>query len=323
MKRNYQGYIRKTIFPDLDGKKFHNHWTNMRYLCECIVERLKNDLDCTILITGKTGIGKSTAAGKACFKFFEKIENLKNPGEMMWNDDNYIIDPEVYAARIAKDKGNVLWLDEAIDAVSRRNWHSKINNLIINRKNKNRKSGIVSFIILPYEKEVDKNFTKHITIWIWVYARGKAQVFISGNHKKGGESLSVDKIIEREEKWWKENPKAKVCWGKIHPEFIGHLYWDKFTVEEQKRYDKLVEKYSSVGKLTDEEEVILNPKDEIDKEALIPEMLDKAQAGEIKSKRELWETLKEQTGFKDSLLIRYLNRHLKIRGLKTFNSFSI
>jgi hypothetical protein len=291
---------------------------------DAILGRIKANKDCTILVTGKTGVGKSTLVGKALFQHFQNIENLRKPGEMMWVDGNYLVDPEKFSARLARDKGNCLWLDEAIDAVSRRNWNSKINNSIINRKNKNRKNGIVSFILLPYEKEVDKNFIKHINIWIWVYERGEAQIFVAGNHRKGGESLSVEKIIEREEKWWKENPGAKKCWPRIHPEYVGNIAFNAFTKDEDTRYNRLVELHSSTGKLSEEEEELIKTKeDEINPEEFVPKILDELERGEIKTKRELWDKLKELTGFSDALLVRHINRHLKIRGFKSFNAFEV
>lgn len=313
----------KTIFPDKDSRKFMRHWWTIKELCPPLVSRIVEMKDSTVLVTGKTGCGKSTMVGKACFQYFQFIENPKIPGEMMWNDNNYIVDPEKFAARMVKDKGNVLWLDEGIDSLARRNWHSKINNLIVNRKNKNRKNGLVSFILIPYEKEVDKNFIKHINMWIWVYKRGQAQIFIASNHRKGGESLSVEKIIEREDKWWKENPNANFCPPSIHPEFIGFLRFNAFTSDEDKRYNSLVEKNSSTGKLSEEEEELINEEPQVDRETFIPKILDEVQEGKITSKKELWDKLKELTGFSDTELIRGLNRHLKIRGLTNFNSFKI
>lgn len=319
----YNNFKHKTIFPDRDARRFHKFWWSMSSLCNSIVERIKINKDCTILVTGKTGVGKSTVVGKACFNHFSNMENLKIDGEKMFLDDNFVIDPEEYAARMVKHKGSVLWWDESRDGISKRNWHSKINNLIINRKNKNRKNGIVSFIVLPYEKEVDKSFMSHINMWIWVYKRGQAQIFVANNHRKGGESLDVQKIIERENKWFKENPMANFCFPRIHPEYIGNISFGKFSHEEEKRYNRLVEENKAVGNLTEKEEELIQSKEIKEPEQYVPEVLDEVEKGNIKSKKEMWDRLKELTKLPDDLLIKHINRHLKIRGFKTFNTFRI
>jgi len=319
----YNKFKMKTIFPDRDARKFHKFWWSMPSLCESMLERIKQRKDCTVLVTGKTGVGKSTIVGKACFNHFSKMDNVIVEGQKMFVDDNFVIDPEEYAVRMVKHKGDVLWWDESRDGLSRRNWHSKINNLIVNRKNKNRKNGIISFIVLPYEKEVDKSFMSHITMWIWVYKRGHAQIFVANNHRKGGESLDVNKIIERENKWFKENPMANFCFARIHPEFVGNISFGKFTIEEEKRYEHLVKENSAVGKLSDEEERLVAGEESKEPEDFIPEVLDEVEQGKIKSKKELWDKLKELTKFSDDALIKHINRHLKIRGFKTFNSFRV
>lgn len=322
--QHYKDFKRKTIYADRDSKKFHRLVYPMKDLCKSIAKRIEENKDCTILVTGKTGVGKSTIVGKACFNHFENMDNVKVPGEKMYSDEDFIIDPEIYASKMVVSKGKILWWDESRPGLASRAWHSKINNLIINRKNKNRKNGIVSFIVLPYEKEVDKSFLSHINMWIWVYKRGQAQIFVAGNHKKGGESLSVQKIIDREEKWYKENPNAKFCFPQIHQEYIGNLAFGKFTIAEEKRYNRLIKKNSAVGELSEEEKANLKePENEKKPEEYIPEILDEVENGTIKSKREMWDKLKSLTKLTDAMLVRHINRHLKIRGYKSFNNFVV
>ena len=110
----------------------------------------------------------------------------------------------------------------------------------------------------------------------------------------------------------------------VHPEYIGNVFFGAFSKAEEKRYNALVEKHHASGKLTDEEEEKLNPvADAKELEKQIPLALDGVENGEIKSKRELWDKLKDITKFDDALLIRHINRHLKIRGFKNFNAFQI
>lgn len=320
----YKSSNKKTIFPDTDAKMFHHFEISHKSLCEALRNRIKSNLDSTILISGQTGVGKSTLVGKFCFNFFQEFDNIKIEGEKMYSDKNFIVDPDDYAAKMITDKGNVLWLDEAIDSLSSKNWNSKINKTIISRKNKNRKRGIVSFILIPYETETDKAFLKHVTMWIYIRKRGISEVFVSNNSRKGGQGLSIQRIIDREDKWFKENPGKRSIRPIVNPEYIGNLYFGAFSKAEEKRYNALVEKHHATGKLSDEEQDRMNPimdKQELEKQ--IPLILDEVEAGTIKSKREMWDKLKELTKFDDALLIRHINRHLKIRGFKNFNSFEV
>ncbi len=320
----YKNWKMKTIHPDSDAKIFFHFTITHKLLCNALLERIKIRKDSTVLVSGPTGVGKSTIIGKLCFNFFSNMDNIKVEGEKMFSDENFIIDPEIWAARMITDKGSVLFLDEARDGISSKAWNSQINKTIISRKNKNRKRGIVSFILVPYEREVDKSFLNHITMWIYVKKRGVAEIYVASNSRKGGQGLSVQRIIDREEKWFKENPGKRNVRPIIHPEYIGTLYFGAFIKAEEKRYNALVDKHDASGKLTDEEEEKMNPlpdKKEIEK--MVPSVLDAVESGEIKSKREMWNKLKEMTKLDDVILIRNINRHLKIRGYKNFNSFEV
>lgn len=318
----YNKQPNKTIRIDRDAKMFYHYGISMATICNCMRERIVIKKDATTLITGVTGSGKSTLAGKFCFNYFSDMENPKIPGETMYNDNNFIIDPEDYAKRMIQDKGSVLWWDESRDGLSSKNWNKEINKLIVSRKNKNRKRGIVSLILLPHEGEVDKSFLKHITMWIWIKERQTAHVFVASNPRMGGHGLSIPKIIERQDKWLKENPTRRAVPPTIHPEYIGTIAFGALSKKQEERYDNLVEKHKATGELQDQEDI--NKDGEIDKkelEKIVPELLDQVESGKIKNKRNLWELAKEMTQLDDKKLVSMFNRHLKIRGYKAFSSF--
>ena len=320
----FKSWKKKTIYPDRDAKMFYHKYLTYQRLCDAIKDRIAIKKDATILITAPIGLGKSTLAAKMCFDCFEHMDNIMVPGEKMYTDDNFVIKPEIYVVRMIKDKGDVLWWDESRDGLSSKNWNKEINKTIVSRKNKNRKRGIITLVLLPYEEEVDKSFLKHITMWIWIKSRGVGQVFVSANARMGGHALHLPTIIERQNKWLKENPSKRVVPPTVHPEYVGNIFFGSLTKKKQKRYDALVEKHGAVGEMTKDELEAEEPiVDKKELEKLIPSSLDEVEAGTIKSKRELWDKLKESTGFEDALLIRHINRHLKIRGFKNFNSFEI
>ena len=320
----FKSWNKKTIFRDRDARMFWRYYLPQNKICTALADRTGMNKDSVVLVTGPTGVGKSTIVGKLCFNFFENMENIKIPGEMMYTDNNFIIDPEILASRMITDKGNVLWVDESRDSISSKNWNSQINKTIVSRKNKNRKRGILLFILLPYEKEVDKSFLNHVTMWLFVKKRGVVEIYVSNNSRKGGQGLNVERIIDRETKWFKENPRKRVIDPTIHPEYIGSMVFGAFSKAQEKRYESLVEKHHASGELTEEEEEAMSPSmDKKETEKQIPIVLDEVENGNIKSKREMWDKLKELTKFDDALLIRHINRHLKIRGYKNFNSFEI
>jgi len=317
-------YNKNRIRIDRDARMFHHYTIPHGILCETIRGRIEEKKDATILITGRTGEGKSTLGAKLCFDHFEHMDNPLDSEEKMYTDDNFIIDPEDYAKRMITDRGTVLFWDESRDGLSSKNWNQQINKTIVSRKNKNRKRGIVSLILLPHEGEVDKSFLKHITMWIWIKKRQIAHVFVAANARMGGHGLSIPAIIDRQNKWLKENLSRREVPPTIHPEYIGSIVFGALTKKQEKRYDALVEKHQATGKLTDKEKANLNPiVDQKELEKQIPMMLDKVEAGEIKTKRELWEKLKEATQFDERKLKTSINFHLKIRGLKNFNTLEI
>jgi len=321
----YRKKFRKTIFEDREARKYKYNRISYKQFCNGMVNRIKNRKDATIVITGVTGQGKSTLAGKFCFKEFANYDNIVTNEGKMYEDRNFCTDPEDFAQKMVTERGSVIWLDEAIDALNNRNWNSKINNLISSRKNKNRKRFNIYLLLLPFESQIDKVISYHINFWIWVKKRENghaiAQLFGVNHGRKGGMGLDIRGIIERENKWRKENPYSDDVPPTIHPEFMGYFIFHALSKEHQKRYDKLVEEHHATGKLTEEElkknQGITNVED------FIPMEIEKIEKGEIKRKIELWKALKEKTKYTDDTLEKKINRHLKMRGMAIFSRLKL
>lgn len=316
----HRGYSKKTVFPHRYSKIFGRFEITHKLLWLVIMKRQEIEKDNLIIVTGDTGTGKSTLVGNLCFKKGAKEPNtLEDDGSMMFEDEkSFIIDPDEFAIKMISGKGNVLWVDESRDAISSRNWASKINKTIISRKNKNRKLRKVVFLLLPYEKEADKQMLKHATLWIWVKKRGVCEVYCRRAGVKGGTGLNIPEILAREEKYFKENPQRRTAPPTIHPEFVGYLTFGRFTAGLQRRYDALVDLKKATGEYTDEEkirlglEVVREPKD------IIMDCIKRIKDGEIQDKKKLWEAL-EETKLEDEKKIKMLNFYLKLEGWSTFN----
>lgn len=317
MQQTY--YRKKTIFPHRYSKLFYDFWWSHIALWKSFLERLKIEKDVMVLVTGDTGAGKSHFVGNFCLKHAIKEPNfIKNNGKTMFNPkENFIIDPEEFAYKMILKEGEVLWGDEFRRGSNRRNWYSPINKAIVDRKNVNRKLFNIYFLCLPYEKEFDPSLASHLTMWIWI-RRGVGEIYVKQSGLKGGTGLNILKILDREDKWMKENTKKTIVNPTIHPEYIGRIAFSKLTAKLRRKYDKLVQEKKATGDLTDEEKrkygikVVKKPKQ------IILEAIEKIKKGEIQDKKKLWDEVSVIKETDDKILKR-LNFYLKLEGWGTFD----
>ena len=310
----------KTVFPHNYSKQFAKFKITHDALWRAMLKRLEIEKDNLILVSGDTGTGKSTLIGNLCFKKGAVTPNfVENDGSMMFEDEkSFIIDPDEFAIKLIHGSGDILWIDESRDALSRRNWASKINKTIISRKNKNRKLRKIVFLLLPYERELDSEMVKHATLWIWVKKRGLCEIYCRRSGIKGGSGLNIQDILKREERYFKENPQMSMCPPEIHPEFIGRLAFGPFTANLEKRYLGLVEMKKAVGELSNEEKIKAGIEVKRDPKEIVIDIIDKIKEGEIKDKKTVWD-LMEETNLDDDKKMKLLNFYLKLEGWGTFN----
>jgi len=320
MVKKQRWYGTKTVFPHNYSKQFARFKISHTALWSAMVKRLEIEKDNLVIITGDTGNGKSHLAGNLCFKKGNTTLNfIENDGTMMFEDEkHFIIDPDELAIKMIHGSGDMLWVDESRDALSRRNWASKINKTIISRKNKNRKLRKIIFLLLPYERELDSEMVKHATLWIWVKKRGLCEVYCRRSGIKGGSGLNINEILNREDKYFKENPDKSQCPPEVHPEFIGRLAFGKLTANLERRYLDLVEMKKAVGELTDEEKIKAGIEVKREPKVIVLDILDKIKTGEIKDKKMVWDLMQE-TKLDDDKKMKLLNFYLKLEGWSTFN----
>lgn len=308
----------KKIFSHRYSRIFYDYWWTHTALWEAMLQRLKIEKDVLFLITGDTGSGKSTLAGKLCFRKGENEDNfvLNNGTKMFIPKENFIIDPDEFAYKMITKEGQVIWLDEARRVANRRKWYSKINNAVADRKNTNRKLFNIYILCMPFEREFDPVLASHITIWIWV-RRGVGEVYVKRSGVKGGIGLNIQNILDREDKYLKENPKKTIVNPAIHPEYCGRIAFTKFTAGMKRRYKKLVRSKRATGDLTDEEKKKYGVVVEKTPENLVQDAVEKIGKGEIKDKKMLWDEL-SLLKIPDDKKIKMLNFYLNLEGYSTF-----
>jgi len=309
----------KSVFPNRDAKQFKEFKWTFKAFIFALLQRLRIEKDVFVLITGDTGSGKSHLTGNFCLKYLAKELNfIRNDGSMIFEKSNFIIDPGKFAVKMITEEGSALWIDEGRDSVNRQKWFSEINQTIASRKNRNRKKFNIYFLCMPYETEIDPKVAKHLTLWLWV-RRGVVEVYCKSSGKKGGTGLDIQKILEREAKWLKENPKANFVLPYIHPEFLGRIFFKALTEGYRKDYEALVEENKASGELSEEEKLEYGIIEKMTSEGIINKAIDDIKKGSITNKRELWINLKEETGLPDDKLQKQLNFYLKLEGYPTFN----
>ena len=317
-------YKTRTVFDSKESKNFKDFWVSHKALWKSLKMRLENERDAFVLVTGNTGDGKSHLIGNLCFKLAMGEDNfiLKDESKMFVPEEDYIIDPEEFAYKMATSSGRVLWGDEFLKSSNRQNWYDPINKAIVERKNTNRKLMNIYFVIQPLETQFSPKLASHLTLWIWVKKRKVAEVYCRISGRKGGKGLDIDSIIKREEKYRLENPKTNFVPPSIHPEYLGRIAWGKLTKKLEKKYNKLVKMKSATGKLSEEEKVQYGKFKVKSEEELIQDAVSEVAKGGITNKADLWEQL-SNLELPTEKKIKLLNFYLGLKGLGTFNKMIV
>jgi len=313
-----KGYRNKTVFVNRDAKKFYSYTCPYKTLWTSFIARLKIEKDVFVLVTGATGSGKSSLVGKINFQFGEKEDNfiLNNDEKMFIPERHFIVDSDEFAYKMIVEQGSSIWYDEARAGANRQSWYDKINKSIKQRKNINRKLFNIYWLCMPLETEFDPNLASHLTMWIWV-RRGVGEIYVANNQRKGGNGLNIAEIVKREERYLKENPKRTTAPPIIHPEYVGRIFFAKFTKEESKKYKELVKIKSATGKLTDEEAEKFGIEKQKEPKEYISDAILKIKSGEFHDKKTLWNSL-DELQLEDDKKLKLLNFYLKLEGWGTF-----
>ena len=197
-------------------------------LAELIIERVKSDNQCLVIISGPTSSGKSTEAVTLIKLLCEIL------GYEFNLDDMYIYSPEDLARKLQrKCENKINWYDEGSVSLNSLATTSKTGKLFGQFFDTMRLRHFISIVCAPEDSEINKRITKHADFYITC---PKKAPFI-GFQPRGFFNVSYKIIYES---------------GKTWDQFIGTGIFKKLP-------KKLKEQYEAVKKArnTDFEQVFI------------------------------------------------------------------
>lgn len=213
--------------------RFNIHWS-LKELADLSKQRIENRFDANIIVTGGTGVGKSSFL----WKFFHKFNDFKVEDKLTYSREETI--------KLIRDyKKSYCWNDEMISSGNKRKFYEVeqielIEVLTKYRCNYNIFAGAVP-VFFTLDKELLKLFGMHINL----VSRGIAVLHLP----KEGRMFSDDpwdvKINAKlEEKWSKlrqKNPDFKIPYHK-YTTFAGYIFFNPMTKKQEDYYEYLRDK---------------------------------------------------------------------------------
>jgi hypothetical protein len=187
----------------------------LNYFAELVNQRLNNDYDLVVAITGEEGVGKSTLAIQLGLKIDKDFDLVKNiaylPDEKEIEDKFHSLQPK-----------QCFIVDEAIRVFYKLKWMDKfqirLNQMYMTERWQNK----CTFLLIPRFTDLNEAFRNHrVNVWIHVIDRGIALVF-----KKISENIfSTDpwKMKENDKLLDKYLVKTKKLFGVDLNEYIEFL----------------------------------------------------------------------------------------------------
>lgn len=215
-------------------------------LKKLIQKRINNRYDCNIIVTGKTGIGKSTVI----YQILKKFRSFKIEDKLTYSRTEFI--------HLIKDfKRSVIWNDELIGSAFKRNFFEREQIQLIEILTKYRSNYNVVMGALPVFFTLDKELLKLFRVHIQVIARGKAILHLPKEGRMYSDDIwdvKYNKTLE--DRWSKKrekNPNFKIPYHKLST-FKAYLFFDPLTEEEEEKYEKLKDEKRNAVENPNEEE---------------------------------------------------------------------
>jgi len=207
-------------------------WT-IKQLADNILKRQQNKYDCNIAVTGSTGDGKSTFAGKLLFR----IDGFNPHKHMVFNRDDVI-------RLITKNKFGIVWDDEAINSSYKRQFQNVGQQELIKTVAMYRSNFNLYLAVLPDFFSLDKDLRDLYAVHIFIIRRGLAVMFRRAYGKIFSDDKWNTKYNKKLEESWEvkkaKSPNFKIPYHKLKG-FVAYIKFGDLTPNQRALIDKIKE----------------------------------------------------------------------------------
>ena len=215
----------------------------LKDLKNLIEKRIENRYDCNLIVTGKTGVGKSTLL----YLLFKKFRGFKIEDKLTYKRDEMI-------SLIRDYKKSYCWADELIGSAFKRNFFEREQIKLIEILTRYRSNFNIVGGALPVFLTLDKELLKLFRVHIQVIKRGVAVLYLPKNGKQYSDDIwDVKYNKSLEERWSKKienNPNFKVPYHK-YSTFKAYIFFPPLSDDEEEKYNNLKEQKRAEAEVVD------------------------------------------------------------------------
>ena len=203
---------------------------SIKEVAELIDSRRNNEFDANVLVTGGTGLGKSTLINKILLRF----EGFKQKKHQVYSRKDTI-------DLLKYQKKGFCWNDELISSGYKRTHYEKEQIDLIETLTQYRCNWNVFMGALPVFFTLDKELLKLFALNIDVIRRGVGVLHMRRSGRRYSDDPWDTKINAKlEEKWsakTQRNPNFKIPYHK-YTTFIGYIYFNELTPKQKQIYEE-------------------------------------------------------------------------------------
>ncbi|OYT54339.1 MAG: hypothetical protein B6U72_02950 [Candidatus Altiarchaeales archaeon ex4484_2] len=145
-----------------------------------IIEKLRNDWDYTIVISGRRRKGKSTLAYHIAEYVSQKLESK------IWLCYDYDGEKGLREAMFNSKQFDVIFADETISFLSKNDWNHPHAREFIELFDRSAYKNLLYLFVIPSFSSLMKGFrTDRIDMHLWIPQRGMMKAYVSKDTKEG------------------------------------------------------------------------------------------------------------------------------------------